>query len=464
MSGTLLIVDDVATNRIVLKVKLANARYTVLQAASAREALELSQSQRPDLILLDMQLPDLAGVELVRQLRAVPATALLPIIAVSAAPDPVLRLEALRAGAEEVMTKPLDDLVLLARIRALLRARETDEEHRLREATTRDLGFEEPDNGFSAQQHIALIAAQTSVAVGWKHALAQFLPNAQLSVLTRDTALTLSHDSPPPDAFLVAADLSRPGDGLRFMSELRSRARTRHSAICIALPEGLRETAAFALDLGANDLLPVDLHAPHHAEEAALRLSTQIARKRTLDRHRAAITTGLRLAAIDPLTRLYNRRYALPHLHRIATRAHETGRQFAVMMIDIDHFKAVNDTYGHGIGDRVLAEVANRLHLNMRGGDMVARVGGEEFLVVMPDTSPEIASMVADRLLRVINTHPVTVVGLSSTQTPEDIPVTISIGLAIGSGTEDSGVTFDRADAALLKSKAGGRNRVTVAE
>ena len=457
MSGKILIVDDVATNRIVLKVKLANARYEVLQAASGKEALQVTRAHLPDLILLDVQLPDVAGIDLITELRDDPATALIPIVVVSAFQDAQSRLDALRAGAEDFMVKPLDELVLLARLRALLRARETDEELRLRETTTRDLGLEDIFDTPETSPRIALIAAQPEDALGWKIALGKCLPGAMLCIASRDDALSEDAQSTPPDAFIVAADLARPGDGLRLMSELRSRAYTRNCAILIALPEGLRETAAVALDLGANDLIPLDLRAPEKAEEAALRLAAQIARKHTLDRQRATLANGLRLATIDPLTGIYNRRYALPHLRRIAQRAQETGRQFAVMLIDIDRFKSVNDTYGHATGDTVLMEVAARLTLNMREVDMIARVGGEEFLVVMPETTLDDARMVAERLCRVIGERPAAI-----TPSAQSISVTVSIGLAMGNGDHDSTEVVEQADQALLDSKAEGRNQVTI--
>ena len=126
---------------------------------------------------------------------------------------------------------------------------------------------------------------------------------------------------PPPDAYVIAADLARPGEGLRLMSELRSRAGSRHAVICIAVREGARETSAVALDLGASDLTPVKLSDPAFAEEAALRLRTHISRKRRHDRQRERVADGLRLALVDPLTGLYNRRYAMPHVARLAERS-----------------------------------------------------------------------------------------------------------------------------------------------
>ena len=260
-----------------------------------------------------------------------------------------------------------------------------------------------------------------------------------------------------PDAYIIACDLARAGDGLRLMSELRSRPNTRYATICIALPETLRETAAVALDLGASDLLPIDMSAPYAAEECAIRLRAQILRKRTLDRQRASVVDGLRLATIDPLTGIFNRRYALPHLRRITERAAQTGRQFAVMVIDVDRFKGVNDTYGHAAGDEVLIDIASRLTMNMREVDMIARIGGEEFLAVMPEITLELARMVAERVCKVISERPVRL------RDGTEIAVTVSIGLAMGRGGEDVSIVDD-ADQALLYSKAEGRNQVTISK
>jgi two-component system cell cycle response regulator len=239
------------------------------------------------------------------------------------------------------------------------------------------------------------------------------------------------------------------------LSELRSRPKTKHSAILMMIPKDAREKSATALDLGANDLM-IDGIDP---EEMALRLKTQIRRKRQSDRLRETVRDGLRLAVIDPLTGLYNRRYAEPHLLRIAERARETGRPFAVMVLDLDRFKTINDTYGHSAGDVVLQEVAARIKDNLRGVDMVARIGGEEFLVVMPDTQLDQARMAAERLCRVVNEAPV---ATPNTQTA--IPVSLSIGVAMGGLRDDTQSVeqlIEFADRALYAAKSDGRNQVT---
>lgn len=163
----------------------------------------------------------------------------------------------------------------------------------------------------------------------------------------------------------------------------------------------------------------------------------------------------------DALTGLHNRRYAEPHLARIAAHAAAAGRRFAVMVIDIDRFKAVNDTLGHAAGDAVLVEVAARLKGNLRAVDLIARIGGEEFLIALPDTTLEAARGTAERLRRIVADTAVRLPGGGSAK------VTISVGLAMGGAGDSDGETgmqalVARADRALLAAKSDGRDRVTV--
>ena len=192
----------------------------------------------------------------------------------------------------------------------------------------------------------------------------------------------------------------------------------------------------------------------------ALRIQTQLARKRQSDRLRSSLADGLRLAMVDPLTGLHNRRYALPHLARMADRARQSGRQFAVLVIDLDRFKGVNDSFGHAAGDAVLVAVADRLRTNLRAVDMVARIGGEEFLVALPDTTLEAARATAERLRQTVGEQPIRVPGGVA------VSVTMSIGLTLGGGLDEASAPVDaliaRADKALLAAKAEGRNQVTV--
>lgn len=454
MAGRILIVDDVATNRIVLKVKLASAFYETIQATGGAEALALARTQRPDLILLDIELPDIGGIAVCERLKADPATRDIPVVMVTAFRDGPRKMQALRAGAEDVVWKPINETVLLARLRSLLRAHETAQQLGLRDSTYRELGFAEPAAAFVARARIGLVAPRRETAALWKQELAPHL-DAEIVTLDREAALTVDDTRPVPEVYMIAADLDRPGEGLRLISELRSRPATRYSAICALLPQGAQDAAAMALDLGANDLI----EAGAEPEEMAHRIRTQIDRKRQSDRLRDSVAAGLRLAMTDPLTGLHNRRYALPHLARMAERAAAAGRQFAVMVLDLDRFKSINDTYGHAAGDAVLVEVAERLKSNLRAVDLLARIGGEEFLVALPDTTPAAARATAERLRRVIGERPVPLC-----KGEGSVAVTLSIGLAIGPDERGRRVEdlVNLADRALMDAKAEGRNQVTV--
>ena len=456
MAEKILIVDDMSVNRIMLKVKLKEACHESIQAGNGETALRLAREEQPKLILLDMMLPDISGIEVCRRLRADPVTNHIPIVIITASSDRARRLEALQAGADEFLTKPLNEAILLARIRSLLRACETEDELRLRAATCGEMGFAEPGGVFEMPDHLALIAPDTAKALSWRAMLAPHF-GGKIDILTPSTALAEADGNRVPDVYVVAADLATAGSGLRLVADLRSRVQSRHSAICLVLSDAAGEAAAMALDLGATDLLPL----PLDPEETALRLKLHVGRKRRTDQLRRQVRDGLRLAVADPLTGLYNRRYAMAHLERIAERARQTGRRYAVMVLDLDRFKTINDTLGHAAGDRVLEVVANRLRDNLRPSDLVARIGGEEFLVALPDTTLGTARMAAERLCRAIDSTPVVL------PDGREVRVTISVGLALGNDRPDDGLeaaraVIERADAALFAAKTEGRNQVTI--
>ena len=453
MSGRILIVDDVATNRIVLKVKLATAHYETIQAAGGAEALALAREMRPDLVLLDVELPDMDGTEVCARLKAGPATGDIPVVMITAFRDPDRRLAALRAGAAEVLWKPVDELMLLARIRSLLRAHENAAQLGLRAETCRELGLAEPAAEFAGRSTVALISDRVELALQWKRRLTAHMRD-RLLILDRDAALT-EKTGAAPDVFVIAAGFGRPGESLRLLSDLRSRPATRNSAICLMVGPQDHDIAAVALDLGVDDLID----ASASPEEMALRLRGQADRKRDIERLRARVDDGLRLAVTDPLTGLYNRRYAMPQLARLAARAAQSGRPLAVMVLDLDRFKTVNDTLGHAAGDAVLVEIAARLRANLRGDDLLARIGGEEFLLAMPDAPLPAAQAAAERLRGIIADRPVILAD------GREVSITASVGLALGDAPDGREIDalVEEADAALLASKSQGRNQVRVA-
>ena len=448
MPGRILVVDDVATNRIVMKVKLAQACHEVLQAGSGAEALRLARAERPDLIVLDVKMPDIDGVTVCKRLKSDPTTAEIPVILITALPDTISKLRGLRHGADDFLSKPVDEMALLARVRSLLRAREEHLDLAGRGARCPAPTLAEAPAPFEAEPRIALIGRNAAEAGVWRRALSPQVA-ARLSVLSPEDAMR--GGAGLTDAFILAADLDRPGDGLGLLSELRSRPATRHAQIMVITGAGRSEQAAMALDLGAGDVM----QGPVDPGELAVRVRALISRKRRSDGLRAQLDRGLDLALTDSLTGIRNRFFAMARLPDLLARA--DGR-VAVMMLDVDHFKAVNDRHGHVAGDAVLRALAQRLADRVGPEDILARYGGEEFIVAQAGTDPVAARRAAERLRSAVADRPFPLPGSS-----EEVDVTLSIGLAFAADAdEDVTALVCRADRALYASKSEGRNRLTV--
>ncbi|MFQ6548697.1 diguanylate cyclase [Aestuariibius sp. 2305UL40-4] len=454
MSGKILVVDDIATNRIVLKVKLTASLYDIIPCLDMAEAKRALKSQRPDLIVVNLDLPEGEGLTLCQLVRSNPAMAEIPIVGI-VDPGPCQRkLDALRLGVDEVLERPVEEALLLARIRSLLRARDASAELRMREDTQRALGFAEPVTTFRQPSHVALVSDRSGVAKAWEVTLVDKRQYYRASVMT----LTEAVAADGIDVFLLDGRGHDRHATLRLLSELQSRTHTRHAATILCISDDDPEFAAMALDLGANDLLI----AGFTDTELLLRVDAQARRKAQRDRLRDGVRTGLEAALTDPLTGLHNRRYAMSHLSRMAEDARSLGRDYAVMMIDIDHFKRINDRYGHPVGDAVLVALAARLRKALRPEDMLARIGGEEFVVALPGASQVEACATAERLRKLIAACPIDL--------PEggSLPMTTSIGVAMAWTTDTPGSLSEalvgRADEALYRSKADGRNKVTLFE
>lgn len=455
MSGRILIVDDVATNRVILRAKLAAAYYDVIQAENGADAIAQAERGQPDLILLDVLMPDMTGYEVCRRLKADPETAHIPVIMVTSLFAASDRLEGLECGADDFLSKPINDLALFARVRNLMRAKFMLDELSLRDRTTSDLGLAAAakQTGDAPPSRVMLVPPDQRTGRDWERSINQHSRMQCRIVTTQEDVIAASADD-LPDVYVIHTKLGSYTDGLRLVSHLRSRPKTRHVGIVLVVPEADQVQAAKGLDLGASDYIfdPVD------GLELTARLNSQIRRKQISDRLRSNVTDTLRLAVQDPLTGLYNRRYAEQHMEKIAERARETGKGFAVMVLDIDNFKRVNDSFGHAAGDQVLKEFARRIQENLRGVDLVSRLGGEEFLIAMPDTTEDQARSASERLRRVIGESAFCVDGVSG-----GLTITASVGVTLGNpDCVDIDHLIRQADTALYTSKAEGRNMVTL--
>lgn len=456
VQGTILILDGVSTNRIMLKVQLTAAWYRVAQHDRLAGLLPVIRRVRPDLILCAMDLPDGDALDIRAALGAGEALADIPIVAIAAQNDRAARIRALSGGIDDVLNHPYDDTMLLARIRSLLRTHAAAAELRLQGAA-HSSGFHEPGCRFArpaARAHVALVTQTAVAGAVWRARLQDRLRHYLAQHRMDDMQGLLS--DPVPDAIIV--ELSGNRTGLNLLADLKARSPTRCAAIIAVTNTNDPQLASEALDRGADDVLP----GGFDAQELALRLETCLLRKSRADHLRAQVQDGMRAALQDPLTGLHNRRFIFPELERIARNAEMSGQSFAVLLADLDHFKRINDTFGHAAGDRVLIDAAARLKGQTRPGDLLARVGGEEFLMVLPGLTADAALTAADRLCHSINGKPFDVPGC-----PSPIAVTASIGLVVmAAGRTDAPHNaqrlFEQADRAMYDAKTAGRNQVSV--
>jgi two-component system cell cycle response regulator len=459
MSARVLVVDDVLPNVKLLAAKLTREYFDVVTANSGPEALERARSQSPDIILLDVMMPGMDGFEVCERIRSDPTIMHIPIVMVTALSDVSDRVRGLEAGADDFLTKPVNDVALFARVRSLVRLKMMMDEWRLRESTSGQLGMLVSTDSVQNQsaEHARVLVIEDSAIDLDK--IRETLARDHDSVHSAGTCAQALEMALADDFELIVISLTLiREDGLRLCSQLRSHERTRQVPILLIADETDMDRIAKGLELGANDYLmkPVDRN------ELLARARTQVRRRRYQDRLRANYEQSLSLALTDSLTGVFNRRYLSAHLPRLLERGMVNHKPVAALLFDIDRFKIVNDTYGHSVGDEVLREVAARASRNLRNFDLVARLGGEEFVVIMPDTDMASAVAVAERLRRRIADEPFAVTAAAG-----QITVTISVGVAVIEGTaenadraESGDSLIRRADNALYQAKNAGRNRV----
>lgn len=464
MTGRILIVDGVATNRIQMKVRLSAACHEVAALGSAQQAIQMLQNDLPQIILLGSSLPDMSNIDLCRLLRSQPGCRRIPIL--MQVPESQ-RLAALSAGATAIVEGPGDDLTLMARIRGLLRSASPDPEDSADIENAAIPGLQEAAASFRPADtaRIMFVTNQSASALGWRQALQRELSQPVL-ICDPERALAEAQAGQVADIYLIAADIHQPGDGLRLLSELRSRNHSRHAGFVVVLRPEREDMTAVALDLGAGDVLSSALLTPGMAAEAAILVRAQLERKQLADRRRRETQRNLMWAMVDPLTGVHNRRYALPQLSEMAAHVADNQQCLGVIVMDIDHFKQVNDRHGHAAGDATLVDVAERLRETLPDGALLARIGGEEFMAAFPTSTPTDAVRMAERLRDAIALRPFRLPSLTG---GTSVTVTISLGVATMTAHHASRALptaealIARADHALLNAKSQGRNCTVVA-
>lgn len=449
MTARILVVDDVEANVRLLEAKLTIEYYDVLSCTDGLTALKLASAEQPDIILLDVMMPGMDGFETCKRLKADPDTRHIPVVLVTALDGREDRIKGLDAGADDFLTKPLDDAVLFARVRSLVRLKLVMDELREREENGRRMGVSTDGAGRLRGSGGRVLIVDDNERQSGK--IIEELSREHRPVVEADVNAALSASRGLIDLMIVNT-VADSFDGLRLIAQVRSAETTRHLPILAIVDPAQRPRLLKALELGVNDILakPVD------PEELAARARTQIRRKRYTDFLREKLDYSLEMAVTDALTGLHNRRYMSGQLQAFVQRANHGGDPVAVLVLDIDHFKSVNDGFGHDAGDEVLSEFAVRLATNVRAVDLPCRLGGEEFVVVMPGTTLDDAHRIADRIRRDIGQAPFRVMGGK-----EHLTVTVSIGVSATLPGEDTPeALLKRADEGVYEAKASGRNQV----
>ena len=451
MTARVLVVDDIPANVKLLEARLSAEYFDVLTAFSGQEALDICERERVDVVLLDVMMPGMDGFETCRRLKLNPKTHHIPVVLVTALDQVSDKVRGLEGGADDYLTKPVDEIALVTRVKNLARLKTLTDEMLMRALTGRQTGTTEDAallRALSEERARILVVddcAATSVRTcDWLSAL-----HEPLVVANPQTALGLLAEG-SFDLMIVSLGLAD-ADALRLCSQTRSLDRTRHLPIIVLVEPGDEARLLRALDMGINDYLM----RPLDRSELLARVRTQVKRKRYSDHLRNRLEESIEAAMIDPLTGLYNRRYLEANLAMLVAEALHHNRSLSVLLADVDHFKRVNDTYGHDVGDAVLKEFSNRFRRNTRGIDLPCRYGGEEFLVIMPDTNMQRAYQVGERLRAAIASDAFQIgTGLG-------IQLTASVGVATFECPDDTPeAVFRRADNALFAAKRCGRNRV----
>jgi two-component system, cell cycle response regulator len=454
MTARVLVVDDILANVRLLEAKLTAEYFDVVTAMNGLDALEAVRRTKPDIILLDVMMPGIDGIEVCKRVKGDPATQHIPVVMVTALDQPEDRVRGLEAGADDFLTKPVNDISLFCRIKSLVRLKMLTDELRLRSSDGTSVGLianqGRRDTDVTAQ--VLLVDAQD---LSSEKIISTFDDKYRFTrAKTQQEAMDAVQQAVTPFELVVINFDQERYDGLRLCSQLKSLDITRQTPILVIVDPENQPTLLRALDMGVNDYLmrPIDKH------ELKARVSTQVRRYRYTERLRASVKASIEMAITDPLTGLYNRRYIETHLSHMIEHYINRGKALSVIALDVDFFKSINDTHGHDAGDKVLQELAARMRANTRTVDLCCRTGGEEFIMVLPNTATDLSSRIAERLRRAMATKSIDC-GVSQL-----VPVTVSVGVASLDGADDTlEKLLKRADQALYTAKREGRNRVIVA-
>lgn len=492
MTATVLIVDDLESNLKLLEAKLLAEYYTVYSATSGAEALKILSNTKIDVVLLDVMMPGMDGLETCQLIKANKNTAHIPVIIITALSDVEDKVRGLEAGADDFLTKPIQDIPLFARVKSLVRMKTIIDQIRLRSMTyaQMDVADSGPNNLYEAGAASMAISSATfqlndefsemSILIiddedVWAKRIRpilmkltkkvelfeciNYIKNKNLLLNDLDKVATALE----PDLLIISNQIILE-DPLRVYAVLRSKDELKHSAFIIVI-EDLFDSSnsddidtdklVKGLEMGINDFIPYSIDD----SELLAKVKTQLRRKKYQDQLKQDLDQKLTLVTKDSLLNIFNRRYFDSHINQLIVDTQESSKLLFLMMIDLDYFKRVNDVYGHQVGDEILKTAANIMENNIRVTDLLARYGGEEFVISIynSDIDQKQILIMANRIREKFEHHHFIVAGIN---TP--LKQTVSIGITQYIAPESASSFIERADKALYNSKHNGRNQICI--
>lgn len=438
-----LVVDDQPMNVKLIATHLLAAGYEVLKAYDGEEALRITKSEFPDIILLDIMMPGIDGYEVTERLKKDQYLSIIPIVLVTALSGIDDKVKGLNAGADDFITKPINQTELLARVRSLIRVKKLQMEIMGKESKAAPLKHIPAKR---EERGIVLIVEDTEEEAKKLKMILESAGHSAICAKDGNDALATLNEAIPD---MILLDMLLPDfSGLDLLGMLRGREELKNTPVIIISAVSDLDIKVRGIENGADDYLV----KPVNSLELIARVKTNLHKYEMQKKLRKEADDMFRLSVTDPLTGLYNRNYLKTVLERELEAAGRYNYTFSLMILDIDHFKSVNDTFGHPAGDSVLMELSGIMKRCLRVSDVATRYGGEEFLMVLDHTGLTGARAAAEKLREMVESH--------TFSNMDGRKVTVSIGVSEYCPCDRIDEIIKRADLALYCAKEEGRNRV----
>jgi two-component system cell cycle response regulator len=452
-NAKILVVDDEPMIIQFYEAALGEQGYHVATAIDGRQALEKTREFQPDVILLDVVMPELNGFQVTERLKADSATAGIPIILVTGLGSIEDRVKGLEAGADDFLGKPFNLDELLVRVRSLVKLKKLQDRLKQAEAASplpTSPAVTPMPTPFEPRRQPVILVVEDDERIIKICATVLGTGGYQVVSAPDGAGMFVAIEREAPD--LIILDLMLPGmDGVEILAKIKEMPLARDVPVIILTAIGDLKTKVKTLYIGADDYLV----KPVSSLELLARVRANLRKHDYERRLKYQLDQSFVESITDPLTGLYNRRYLESTLERELALHRRNGQPLCLLMLDIDGFKAINDAHGHPAGDAVLSELAAIFKIELRTSDLAVRMGGDEFLVVLPDARMEQAAAIAERLRGAVAMLAIPALG-------SEHP-TVSIGVC-QAGDEEGGMAalLKKADEALYRAKTEGKNRVAV--